>query len=638
MRYWMALLLCLIGGLSHSSTTKFWVTSTQEDFLKGETQNVTVGSGGEVSISPKLELIADTKEKFIWCVTHDPDGNLYFGTGDEGKIFKIAKSGHMELFCDLDEPEVLSLFFRRPYLYAGTGPSGIIYRIDSGGRVEKYFDTEEKYVWDISSNAKSDIYVATGEKGKIYRISAKGKAQLIYESSDPNITRLGWSDGKLYATTSGSGKIYEIPKDGKPRVIYQTEEEEILAFEIEEEGILWVGANSKDNSVSSVYRVDPDGTARKVWSCPDSAIYSFTLWNEKLLVGTGSGGPSENQGKIYALDAEGNSTLLIKCDDSAVLCLTKPDGVWVGTGNLGRVYRLWETLSKEGVIISETYDTEGLSSWGRISWEAEIKSGTRVELFTRSGNSKKVDDTWSDWSGPYANNAKIESPDARFIQWKAVLRGTSKSSPSLKEVKIPYLQKNMAPQIDDISIEDDLEAKVKHISWEASDPNEDSLLYDLWFKAVDEKRWKLLKEDITETEYELESALLPDGVYLIKVSAKDSPENPENLSLSGEKTSQPFIVDNTPPRVMIYSIKKEESELRIEAKVVDEATPIRTCRYSVDAGDWRYLAPDDGIFDSTEEKFSFSITKLPEGEHLLVVRGEDGQGNQAMARKIVKIP
>lgn len=631
MRWWITLLFYVIIELCHSSVTKFWVISTQEDFLKSEIHNVTIHSEGEVSIAPKLQLVGDTQEKFVWSVASDLNGNIYVGTGDEGKIFKIARTGQMELLCDLDEPEVLCLFFRRPYLYAGVAPPGIVYRINSKGRVEKFFDTEQKYVWDIASDSKSGIYVATGEKGKIYRVSDKDKAQLIYESVDPHITKLHSYKGNLYATTSGSGKIYEFPTVGSPRVIYQTEEEEILAFEIDEKGTLWVGANAEDHDSHSVYRIDPEGTARKIWSCPDSAIYSALLREDKLLMGTG------DQGKIYELDDKGNVTLVTKCEDSAVLSLAPSDGVWVGTGNLGRVYKLAGVLAEEGVLISQTYDTQGLSNWGEIDWEAELKSGTGIELLIRTGNSKEVDDTWSDWS-TYTRTSKIESPDARFIQWKALLRGTSHISPILKEVKIPYLQKNMAPQVDKIAIEDDLETRLKRITWEAFDPNDDSLLYDLYFLGEGEEKWMLLKENLIQTEYELEAFLLPDGVYQLKISAKDSPQNPQNLVLTGDRISQKFRVDNTPPKVIIRSTKRENSRLRIGAEVVDEASPIRSCEYSVDAGDWKYLAPDDGIFDSKDEGFSFLLEKMDKGEHLLVIRGEDGQGNSAMAKKVVKIP
>ncbi|KPJ50585.1 hypothetical protein AMJ40_02425 [candidate division TA06 bacterium DG_26] len=632
MRCRVALLVCIVCGLSHSSTTRFWVSSTQEDFTKGEVRNVSISAEGEVSIAPELQLIEDTGEKFVWCVTTDRKGDLYLGTGDEGRIFKLEKTGRITLFCDLEEPEILSLCFRHPHLYAGVGPSGVVYEIDSRGNAEEYFKTGEKYVWDILLMGQKDLYIATGEKAKIYRISEKGKGDLIYESSDSHFTRLVSHGERLYAATSGAGKIYEIKFDSNPRVVYQTEEEEILAFAIDTEAVLWVGANSKEGTSCSVYRVDPEGVARRVWSPPDSVIHSLLCFEERLLIGTG------NEGMIYSLHPGGSTAVLTKCEDSAILRFAVSDGIWVATGNVGKIYRLERSLSDEGVIVSETFDTEGLSRWGRITWAGDLTAGCRIELFTRSGNSMKVDDTWSEWIGPYENHGRVESPDARFIQWKAILIGTSQSSPSLREVKIPYLQRNMAPEVVSVTVEDQIESRTKQITWDAWDPNGDSLLYELYFKGEGEKSWKCLAEEIVVSEYALESILLPDGVYEVKVVAKDSPQNPQNLVLAGERMSQDFRIDNSPPEVIIKSADSRGDRLEVSVIVVDEATAIRWCEYSVDAGDWNHVAPEDGIFDAQEERFLFFVDHLGDGEHLLVIRGEDGQGNQSMARRVVKMP
>ena len=49
----------------------------------------------------------------------------------------------------------------------------------------------------------------------------------------------------------------------------------------------------------------------------------------------------------------------------------------------------------------------------------------RSSCSTRSGNTRTPDKTWSDWSKPYtiAAGRAIESPKARYLQWRAVLTG-----------------------------------------------------------------------------------------------------------------------------------------------------------------------------------------------------------------------
>ena len=67
-----------------------------------------------------------------------------------------------------------------------------------------------------------------------------------------------------------------------------------------------------------------------------------------------------------------------------------------------------------------------MATWGLIRWEG---AGS-VALFTRSGNTEKPDDSWSDWAGPYTRKEgdAIKSPPARFLQWRAVLSRPASSA------------------------------------------------------------------------------------------------------------------------------------------------------------------------------------------------------------------
>ena len=99
-------------------------------------------------------------------------------------------------------------------------------------------------------------------------------------------------------------------------------------------------------------------------------------------------------------------------------------------------------------------DTSTVSTWGAIRWRAVTPQGTGVELFTRSGNTKTPDSTWSDWSKPYTNAAgePIASPKARYLQWRAVLTGSGKATPILTSVTSAYLPRNARPSIASITV------------------------------------------------------------------------------------------------------------------------------------------------------------------------------------------
>jgi hypothetical protein len=71
-----------------------------------------------------------------------------------------------------------------------------------------------------------------------------------------------------------------------------------------------------------------------------------------------------------------------------------------------------------------------------------------MSLFTRSGNTEKPDDSWSDWSAalPRREGEQITSPAARFLQWRAVFtRPQSPPSTQLTAVTVAYLTANSRP-------------------------------------------------------------------------------------------------------------------------------------------------------------------------------------------------
>src|SRR4029453_12637306 len=80
-----------------------------------------------------------------------------------------------------------------------------------------------------------------------------------------------------------------------------------------------------------------------------------------------------------------------------------------------------------------------------------------VEMSTRSGNTATPDQTWSPWSSGYTTSSgdKITSPNARYLQWRAVLKAPSSSStpsPVLTSVTAAYLPRNLRPTVESITV------------------------------------------------------------------------------------------------------------------------------------------------------------------------------------------
>ena len=91
--------------------------------------------------------------------------------------------------------------------------------------------------------------------------------------------------------------------------------------------------------------------------------------------------------------------------------------------------------------------------------------------------------------------------------------------------------------------------------WAATDDdNGDSLIFTIEIRGVHETAWKLLKDKVRERYWSWDSTAFPDGEYRLRVTASDLPGNPPAEALSASLTeSEPFLIDNTPPRIAAVS-------------------------------------------------------------------------------------
>ena len=87
------------------------------------------------------------------------------------------------------------------------------------------------------------------------------------------------------------------------------------------------------------------------------------------------------------------------------------------------------------------------------------------------------------------------------------------------------------------------------VRWAAHDDDGDDLIYSLYLRGDGETVWRLLKDKITDKAYSFDATLIPDGGYRIKVVASDAPSHTPGDALTGEKMSDRFEIDTTPPAI-----------------------------------------------------------------------------------------
>ncbi len=497
-----ALFFFAIGASALAAVPTFWRLESQEDFLAGDTDGVSIGSDGNISLSPAAQVLSEATDPHFWSLALDGAGNIYAGSGNDGKIHKIDASGESRVVVDTEELQVHALAVdRRGTLYAGTSPRGVVYRIaPEVGTREVLFDPDDRYIWALTVDSLNNVIVATGDEAKIYRVSPSGESELLFTSEESHIVSLAVdSSDTIYAGTEPNGLVLKIDSDGSTSVLFDTPFQEVPAIVTDTQGNVFVATiqsgtratrtsssptsatstsattasggasvtvttssdpivsqpspstSSSSSARGAVFRIAPDGAAEQLWTSSEDTPSSLTLArDDRVMVGTG------NDGRVFLVGPNKNSSLLLSAEADQVTAIqTAPNGqTFLATSNPAKLYRLNQGRRTEGIYQSPTKDTGTVSSWGRIRWEVRAPSGTTVQLQTRTGNSAEPDNTWSDWSSQYtdASGEQIQSPRGRFFQWRAVLNSTGETTPEVMNVTAVYLQQNLPPEVSDITI------------------------------------------------------------------------------------------------------------------------------------------------------------------------------------------
>ncbi len=181
--------------------------------------------------------------------------------------------------------------------------------------------------------------------------------------------------------------------------------------------------------------------------------------------------------------------------------------VYAGTGTVGSVYKIGaaDGNTLQGTFQSTVHDAGVRSRWGTLAWTADTPPGTSVTLQTRSGDVERPDDSWSAWSAPYAtaSGQAVTSPPARYIQYQAVFTGDAASvaagtAPRLRDVSLYYLPRNRPPTVSLVKPGGgDAVSKAALLQWSASDPDKDTLTYDVSYSSDGGKTWTPIKKRAT---------------------------------------------------------------------------------------------------------------------------------------------
>jgi sugar lactone lactonase YvrE len=707
---------------------------------RGTTDGVAIRSDGRIEAGPATSLLYATGGNYVWSVASDAAGYAYVGMGGTAAggavVMRVAPDGKATKVFEGKELGVQALRLGADgQMYAATSPDGKVYRLgatpadtavvfDPSATAEK-----PKYLWDVVQAAGSvpgkggDIYVAAGGPAAVYRVPADGgKPELAFRTTDQHIRCLLMApNGMLWAGSDGSGVIYRLntrTPGAKPFAVYSAPKMEITALAMDGAGNVYAAgvgtkpapgtprpglpplpvtgalgvtitfsqpgsanaatANTLIPEGSEIYRIAPDGSPEKLVSLKEDVVYALAFRQGSLLAATG------NRGRVYRVDTAvaGQFTDVTHLEAAQGMAFaTTAGGLFVATSNSGKVYKLEDRTAANATYTSEVFDADAFSQWGRV----ELSPGAAgFDLFERSGNVESPLMGWSEWA-PVSKSGEVTVPGGRFVQWKAVLQAGG----SLDSVGVNYLEKNLAPVVDEVVVQPDARVAANPpqpqnatvqvsfpaatgtnvqaftpdvnaqplmaqkdksavtVRWAAHDDNGDDLIYSVWYRGLGEKNWLLVKDKVTEKYLSFDASLLPDGNYEVKVVASDSPSHTESEALAGERVSEAFVVDTTPPVPGALTAAMVAGKIHATFSAKDATSPISHAEYSVDAGPWQYLEPVGRVSDSLEERYDFTALVpavsgdaaagvVNPAEHVLAVRVYDRYENVVAVKTVVR--
>jgi hypothetical protein len=496
----------LIAGSALAVAPQFWRLSNAEEFLAGELEGFAVTSRGELRPAPAMKKVASFTDPFVLSQALAPNGDRFFGTGNDGKVYRL-RGDDLKLLFTAPEPEIYAVTFANGALLVGTSPNGKVYRVDpESGKQSDWFDPKQAYIWDLKPSG-SDVLVATGVEGKLFRVNAKGESTVLYDAADTHIRTIAVrKDGSVIAGASGKGRIYRIARDGSAIALFDSPLNEISSIYIDANDVAWAAAvsNVSPSSAPAKSQTKPaasqqqqqqqqstSGTSGEAKKEAEPTVEVSFSFDDSAATAAAQTGAAE----IYRIDTDGYVQTVRKFDremvygisggtDGAVVLATGPNGrvyelrgnelallgtvpekqivsisgsgnaTLVTTTNSGAVYRMDSRPAATAEFRSSAKDVERFSTFGHYRVEGRNLNAGSVAVAFRSGNTRTPDATWSSWSNAQnTTEGNINTPAARYIQWKLTMPKPS-SDAAIDGVTVAFMNRNVAPSIESMAVQD----------------------------------------------------------------------------------------------------------------------------------------------------------------------------------------
>ncbi|MDZ7688624.1 MAG: S8 family serine peptidase [Halobacteriales archaeon] len=244
-----------------------------------------------------------------------------------------------------------------------------------------------------------------------------------------------------------------------------------------------------------------------------------------------------------------------------------------------------------------------------VSWQVDDKSDVAVD-FTLDGTPKSVSqngDTYFVILGPLSSGSysyQISATDQD---------NTPESSSTSDSFTV---EENQAPSVTvDSPNGGEIVGITTQIEWSSSDPENDSLTFDVEYSDDGGSTWNPIQQDATGSSISWDTSGLVEGSnYLVRVTADDTDKTDQDTSDST------FTLDNTPPPELSPTASPTGWNQSVTVSwdaVTDGGSGIDHYEYQLDSttGSWNNVGTDT------------SVTLTESGRHTVYVRAVDRAGN-----------
>jgi hypothetical protein len=633
---------------------------------------------GEPNNAPKTDRAGEPNEyltnEHIFAMGIDISGHLLAAVSGKNCRLLRLKGDKMEtVFEPNDAKYIFAVTLdKKGDIYLGTGPEGKIYRLDSFAKnPQVVYHARDKNILSLAVGDDGLVYAGSDERGLVYKINPRTKtASVLYDSDQPEITALLLTKkGVLYAAATSAqvvsrqgrfaasaqgGQMAGWPEPaggGQQKSAEQNADEPVrklqianMRKDIDEKKAQQppaVPRGVRPAVASAVYKIMPAGFVTEQFT-ETAVFFCMTQQADKLLVGAG------NEAQLFSVDIDSEQKAVSFEDKQAsqiTAVAASGDDVYLGTANPAKLIKVNKTFAKEGTYTSDLIDAGQPANWGKLQIDADIPTGCLVKVSARSGNVKDVNDPgFNSWSEPVeiTEPVQLSCPVGRFCQYQLTLKcDDGARTPVIREVAVAATVPNLAPKVESVNV-GRIEAPGKEgvfkVDYKAGDENGDKLVYKIDLRRLGTEVWIELEDQTEQPFFEWDGRTVEDGRYEIRVTASDEKSNTTATKLSNSRISEPVIVDNTAPVIEKSDVQIDKKDITIKLTVVDQLSVVGKVSYTIDSNaDWIVSLPDDLVYDTTREDFTILIKDLKAGEHIIALKISDDVGNTMYKSFDIKI-